>query len=76
MHDCGCSGEIAVDLDPAVKPDPRRSLPLKDASFGEDHAVSLGFLPRPETFLRNRAPPHRHTPHLSLRSVRTVVLLV
>ena len=76
MHDCHSSGEIAVDLDPAVKLDPRRSLLLKDASFGEEHAVSLRFSSRPETFLRNRASPHRHTLHLSLRSVRTVVLLV
>jgi len=76
MHDC--SGTTpAADLDPAVHPDPRRAPSLVadldlDAEGGSPVEPS-GFSPPAPT---SHAAPRSRAPTSSLRSVRTVVLLV
>jgi len=76
MHDC--SGTTpAADLDPAVHPDPRRAPSLAAALDLDAEGGSLvgasefsPLVPTPPAAPRSRAPTS------SLRSVRTVVLLV
>lgn len=76
MHDC--SGELGtVDLDPALQPDRPRSLRLTETGGPElEPAVSVAPSLRGEETTRKRAPPSRSSLPFSLRSVRTVVLLV
>jgi len=76
MHDC--SGSIpAVDLEPAVQPDLRRSLSLAsvlDLDAEDGPLVEPARSTAPAS--ASHAPPRPRPPTSSLRSVRTVVLLV
>jgi len=76
MHDCAGSKPTA-DLDPAVQPDLRRG---PSSTTDLDSTVETTSLVTSTQYRRPiptpRAPPPSRAPISSLRSVRTVVLLV
>ena len=76
MHDCA-GPEPVAELDPAVQPDLRRGPSLTsdlDSTVETASLVSSTQYRRPTP--SSRAPPRSRPPISSLRSVRTVVLLV
>jgi len=76
MHDCSGTTSTA-DLDPAVQPDPRRSLSLAaDLDLAAEDGPLIEHTRSTHPAPASRAPPRPRVPTSSLRSVRTVVLLV
>jgi hypothetical protein len=76
MHDCS-GPKPAGELDPAVQPDLRRSLSLAvDLDLDTEDGPLVEPLRSTHPAPASRAPPRSRPPISSLRSVRTVVLLV